>query len=137
MIRLANARHNAITDATAVLWILRLETSTEGQRFRRFHRLPLMRHENPSFILSWTLFHTINETSLLFGKSMEDLEAEQVQLILTVKGVDETSSQELRTRKLYAARDLLRGRVYADILSTGSDGITVLDYGKFNETKPE
>ena len=65
------------------------------------------------------------------------LEAEQVQLILTVKGVDETSSQELRTRKLYAARDLLRGRVYADILSTGSDGITVLDYGKFNETKPE
>ena len=137
MIRLANARHNSISDATAVLWVLVFEYSAEGQRFRRFHRLPLTRHENPSFMLSWTLFHPINENSLLYGKTAEDLIREDVQFILTVKGVDETSAQELRARTTYTARTLLWGRVYADILTTDSNGVVTLDYAPFNQTVEE
>jgi len=137
MIRLANARHNSISDATAVLWILVFEKSAEGQRFRRFHRLPLTRHENPSFILSWTLFHPINETSLLYGKPAEELIREDVQFILSVKGTDENAAQDLRARTTYKAADVLWGRVYADILTTDAAGITTLDYSKFDETVGE
>eukprot|EP01037_Dinobryon_pediforme_P008149 gene8149-8233_t len=137
MIRLANARHNSISDATAVLWILVFEYNQEGQRFRRFHRLPLTRHENPSFVLSWTLFHPINENSLLHGKSAEDMVREDTQFILTVKGVDETSAQELRARTIYKAGDIKWGQRYADIITTGTDGVVTLDYAHFNETVAE
>jgi inward rectifier potassium channel len=34
MIRMANARHNTISRATARLWLLRIETSMEGDQFR-------------------------------------------------------------------------------------------------------
>lgn len=137
MIRLANERNNAISDANAVLWIVRLEPSLEGQRFRRFHRLALTRHENPTFVLSWTLFHPINENSLLFGKTAEDLNLEEFQFVITVKGVDDTSLQELRARKTYRAADILWGQRYADIIENLPGGGVLLDYNKFDQTRPE
>ena len=134
MIRLANERHNAISDATAVLWIVRLEPSKEGHRFRRFHRLPLTRHENPTFMLSWTLFHPINESSLLYGKTAEDLDKEEFQFIIAIKGVDDTSLQELRSRKAFPAKAILWGRRYVDIITNTPDGSVILDYSRFDET---
>ena len=56
MIRVANARHNIISRATARLWIIREEESAEGQRFRRFYELELRRNENPVFALTWNFF---------------------------------------------------------------------------------
>jgi len=134
MIRLANARQNAITDANAVLWVLRTEWSAEGQRFRRFHRLPLSRQENPTFLLSWTLFHPLNEASPLYGLTPQAMIDDNVQLILTVKGMDETSAQELRARKIYQAADIRWGHRYVDIITTTPEGVTLLDYGKFHTT---
>lgn len=134
MIRLANARQNFISDATVVLWILRSEVSKEGQSYRRFHRLPLTRHENPSFILSWTLFHTISKDSLLYGLSTDDFEKQEIQFILTLKGTDDTSAQELRARKTYEHNEIIWGVHYADILVPHTGGGVVLDYRKFDET---
>src|SRR3954469_22499099 len=43
MIRLANERHNIISNATARLWLFRNIVSMEGQPIRRFYELPLQR----------------------------------------------------------------------------------------------
>ena len=56
MIRVANARHNIISRATARLWIIREEESAEGQHFRRYYELELLRNENPVFALTWNFF---------------------------------------------------------------------------------
>jgi inward rectifier potassium channel len=134
MIRTANARHNFISDATAQLWLVRSENNKEGQTFRRFHELPLVRQQNPSFALSWTLFHVIDEASLLDGLTAKDLAAKNYMFILTIKGIDETSSQELRARKNYGHSEILWGYRYADILTTEKNGDLTLDYRKFNHT---
>src|SRR5437016_11169143 len=55
MIRFANARHNAITNATARLWMLVAATTAEGRDIRRFTELKLTSGENPMFALSWTI----------------------------------------------------------------------------------
>ncbi len=65
MIRLANERHNIISNATARLWLFKSTVSREGQPFRRFYELPLTRNESPALALSWTLFHDIDESSPL------------------------------------------------------------------------
>ena len=137
MLRIANARHNYIADASAQLWLLRDEPSKEGQRFRRFHELKLGRNQNPSFMLSWTLFHVIDSTSKLYGLDADDLAKANYQFIVTMRGLDAVASQELRTRKVYTYDQILWGRRYADILSTDDAGLTTLDYRKFHETTEE
>jgi inward rectifier potassium channel len=75
MIRAANARHNAISRASARLWLIRAERSREGEELRRFYELALDRNEHPIFVLSWTLFHVIDKDSPLYGVTASDLEA--------------------------------------------------------------
>ena len=50
MIRLANARHNAISRATARLWLIRVESTKAGDQFRRFYELKVERDEHPMFV---------------------------------------------------------------------------------------
>jgi inward rectifier potassium channel len=73
MIRVANARHNTLSNASATLWLIRAEHSAEGQHLRRYYQLELLRQENPVFALTWTIFHVIDQTSPLFGLSDEEL----------------------------------------------------------------
>src|SRR5690242_4141779 len=50
MIRMANARHNAISLANARLWIMRAERTKEGDQLRRFYEMKLDRSEHPMFV---------------------------------------------------------------------------------------
>lgn len=136
MIRLVNERHNIIGNATAKLWLLRNELSMEGRTFRRFYQLPLVKHEHPALALSWTLYHPIDETSLLYGLTADDLEASDVALVVVVSGYDVVAAQTVHARWTYNHDDILFGHRYADILGTAEDGRIKIDYGRFHETVP-
>src|SRR5215469_12759563 len=84
MMRVANVRNNTISQATARLWLFRLETTAEGWSIRRYHELLLDRHEHPMFMLGWTLFHTIDETSTLYRVTPDDLAAVEASFTLNV-----------------------------------------------------
>ena len=84
MIRVANERHNTISQATARLWLLRMEKDNEGAQLRRFYELKLERSEHPMFALSWTIFHVIDKTSPLYGVTADDLAATDGALVLNL-----------------------------------------------------
>jgi inward rectifier potassium channel len=134
MIRLANERHNIISNATARLWLFKNIVSKEGQQFRRFYELPLIRNESPALALSWTLFHVIDENSPLYGLNADDLEAINVSLIVVVSGYDVVAAQTVHARKTYEHPDIRFGHRYAEILGTTEDGRLRIDYGRFHET---
>jgi inward rectifier potassium channel len=136
MIRLVNERHNIIGNATAKLWLLRNELSMEGRTFRRFYELPLVKSEHPALALSWTLYHPLDESSLLYGLDAEDFEASDVALAVVVTGYDVVAAQTIYAQKAYNHADILFGHRYADILGTSEDGRTKIDYGRFHETVP-
>jgi inward rectifier potassium channel len=137
MIRVANARANMISDAAAQLWLVRTERTAEGATFRRFHRLALHRQENPMFILSWTLLHTIEPSSPVFGQSAEDLAACDAALVIVMSGLDENAVQELRARRQYDASLIRWGYRYADILAADSRGRVLIDYSRFHDVVAE
>ena len=137
MIRMANARHNTISRATARLWLIRVERTLEGDQLRRFYELRLERHEHPMFVLSWTLFHAIDKTSPLPGATAADLAQADAALVLTVSGVDDSSAQQLHARQIYSAEDIRWHHRYRDISSTSPDGRLMLDYTKFHDVTPE
>ena len=136
MLRLANERHNIIGNATAKLWLLRNEVSVEGRTFRRFYELPLVKSEHPALALSWTLYHVLDETSLLYGLDADDFDAAEVSLAVVVTGYDVVAAQTVHARRTYNHADILFGRHYADILGTSEDGRIKIDYGRFHETMP-
>ena len=133
MIRVANARANMISDAFAQLWLVRTEKSAEGETFRRFHQLKLVRDENPMFILSWTVFHAIDGSSPLEGRTAQDLAASEASFVLVIRGVNENAAQDLRARQTYDAKLVAWGYRYADIISSDAQGRVVLDYAKFHD----
>ncbi len=137
MIRMANARHNAISRARARLWLIRVERTKEGDQLRRFYELALDRQEHPMFMLSWTLLHAIDKASPLYGATAADLAKVDAALVLAVSGVDDSSAQQLHARRIYSADDIRWQHRYRDISSTSADGRLVLDYTKFHEVTPE
>src|SRR6266513_3012673 len=134
MIRFANERHDIIGNATARLWLLKNVVSMEGQSLRRFYELPLVQNEHPALALSWTLYHSLDEQSPLYGLNADDLAASEVSLVVVVSGYDVVAAQIVHARKSYDYRDIRFGRRYADILDTTEDGRIRIDYGKFHET---
>ena len=137
MIRVANARHNTISGATARLWLIRGEKSVEGQYYRRYYQLGLRRTENPVFALSWTIFHPIDESSPLFGVGPADLAQADALLVLTISGFDDNSAQQLNARQSYPQDHIRWQHRYVDIASSADDGRLILDYAKFHDVTPE
>jgi inward rectifier potassium channel len=136
MVRFANERVNAITEAAAQLWFIRDERTAEGSTFRKFHRLRLTRDDNPVFALSWTLMHPLDENSPLHGWGEEDFRRSDGNFVLIFSGHDESSKQLVRDRRLYSAREVLVDHEYLDLSRVDAEGVTVLDFDQFNRTRP-
>ena len=134
MVRLANERHNIISNATARLWLFKNVVSLEGQSFRRFYELPLERNESPALALSWTLYHVLDEQSPFYGLNADDLETSNASLVVVVSGYDVVAAQTVHARRSYDHPDIRFGHRYADILGTAEDGRLRIDYGRFHET---
>jgi inward rectifier potassium channel len=137
MVRLANERDNIISNATARLWLFKNERSMEGQPLRRFYELALTRNESPALALSWTLFHTIDEESPLYGLTPGDLSVSKASLVVVVTGYDVVAAQTVHARKSYNHPDIRHGHRYADVIGVAEDGRVKIDYGRFHETIEE
>lgn len=136
MIRAANTRQNVIAEATARLHLLRRETSPEGFRLRRIHDLKLVRDRHPIFILSWSLMHVIDETSPLHGETPETLESTQAAFLLSIDGIDETTSQSMLARQQWSHQELRWNHRYLDLVSDDGSGLNIIDYSVFHEVQP-
>jgi inward rectifier potassium channel len=137
MVRFANERHNIIGNATARLWVLKNTISKEGQPIRRFSELSLLKNEHPALALSWTLYHTLDETSPLHNLDADGMEAAGIALAVVVSGYDVVAAQTIHARRTYDHTDIRFGQRYADILENLDDGRIRIDYGKFHDTVAE
>ena len=136
MFRTANERRNNILEAQLRVYLMIDEVTEEGERMRRLHELKLVRDRSPAFLLSWTVMHTIDQSSPLYGLSMETMEHLHAQILVSLTGVDETIEGTIHARHIYAARTLMFDRRFVDVIHMGNDGHRYLDYTHFHETAP-
>ena len=136
MLRAANARQNIIQEASAHLRLLRDEVTTEGYEIRRVIDLPLVRAQQPVFVLGWNMMHTIDENSPLYGATAETLEEASSTLVLSLRGTDEATGHTLMARKEYPTKAILFNTAFRDTLETTQDGTLVFDYSKFHDINP-
>jgi inward rectifier potassium channel len=136
MFRMANARSNFISEATAKAWAIGPSLSPEGRRLIGFQPLQLIKSENPTLALSWLLFHPIDAQSPLFGMDEETLLASELNFVVSIVGFDETSGQTVHARGVLAAQDVRFGHEYEDIIWIDDSGMRHIDYSKINATRP-
>ncbi len=136
-IRIANTRMNIISEASARLRMLRLETTAENTKFLRIIDLPLKRDQHPMFSLGWNLFHVIDVTSPLYQLSAKQLEQNQIRLILSIDGVDETTSQSVRARHIYSWDAFRFNHRYRDISSFDEQMNNHMDFNLFDDVVAE
>ncbi len=134
--RLGNARGNQIVEAQLRVVMMRTETTKEGVVFYRMYDLQLRRERSQAFTRSWTALHTIDEKSPLFGATPDSLVRDEIELIVSVIGVDDTSMQQVHARHTYDANQILFGARHVDILLEQPAGDFVLDLRKFHDLQP-
>jgi inward rectifier potassium channel len=133
MVRIGNERSNLIMDTIVRAAIVRTERTLEGTTFYRMVDLVLARERAPALTRSWTVLHPITPESPLHGQSPEALQRDEVELNITIAGVDETTLQPVHARKTYNHDEILWGARHADILSDDPDGNVTLDLRRFHE----
>jgi inward rectifier potassium channel len=135
-LRLANERGNDIIEASFRVTVLKPEISEEGEKIRRLHDLVLARSDTPLFTISFTAFHTIDETSPLFGETPASLQSEAMRFIVTVTGLDATYAQTIHARRIYEAPEVVWNARFVDVLSNLPDGRLQIDLGRFHDVEP-
>lgn len=118
------------------LYLLRDEVSLEGEFMRRFYQLELLRTRTPSFTLTWTAMHPIDETSPLYGSTPKDLANLKAQIEVSLTGLDETVSQVIHARHAYAAQDILWNWRFVDILCQTANSDRFIDFTHFHDALP-
>jgi inward rectifier potassium channel len=135
MVRLANERHTGLVEAQLRLILVRDETTLEGESIRRFHALPLARSSSAVFALSWTAIHVIDESSPLFGETPKSLHDSRADVVASLVGIEEATSQQVHARYAWKAEDVLFDHRFRDILTVLPDGRRQLDYSRFHDVE--
>ena len=132
MLRVANSRHNFLSDAMAKVWLVLDDPATHA---RRFHRLALVQDDSPLFALSWSLFHVIDETSPLYGVDAEVMASRRGLLVAIVSGYDENYGQEVRARHQWEPDSIRWQHRYVDIFNHSAPGVEHVDFTRFHDTE--
>jgi inward rectifier potassium channel len=96
-----------------------------------------VREKAPIFALSFTAVHVIDETSPLYLQSIESLESQDIEIIVTFSGIDDAFSQSVFARHSYLLDEIRWNEGFADIVSVDSNGRRSLNFNNFHKTKPK
>jgi inward rectifier potassium channel len=98
--------------------------------------LRLARERSPAMARSWTVLHPIDKDSPLSGTTPEILKRDEIEILATLVGTDDTSLQPVHARHRYLDHEILWGARHADILTEDSEGNVVLDVRRFHDVLP-
>ncbi|MCP1248438.1 ion channel [Gluconobacter oxydans] len=135
-IRLANQRRTLILSANIEMTLTRLMPDERGRLVRRFDRLTLVQSHMPIFRISLNATHLIDDHSPLYGLTAETLIGQNAEIIITMDGTDEISSQTVFARHAYEIGQVKHGYRFSDMIENRPDGRMEVDFRRFHTTEP-
>ncbi len=105
MFRAVNRRPNVLMEMEARV-MLAVDMDEGEKVFRRYFNLKLETSSIHFFPLSWTLVHHIDEDSPLHALTRQDFKDKKVEILIMIKGFDETFSQTIPIRFSYTADEI-------------------------------
>lgn len=130
--RIANKRSNVVMNLEARLLLMLIEKSG-AEYTRRYYNLNLDLPFISFFPLSWTVVHPINEESPLLGKTYKDLEEKEAEILILIKGFDESFNQDIHVRYSYRFDEIIWNAKYIRAFTTDNDGEVILQLDKIHD----
>ena len=119
--RVVNRRPNLIMEVEARVMLMTVERSDGGLK-RNYEVLNLERPGIFFFPLTWTVVHPITADSPLFGRTAADLERLQAELMILIKGYDDTFSQTVNARYSYRYDEVAWGARFTPAFEIDEEG---------------
>jgi inward rectifier potassium channel len=133
--RIVNRRSNNLIDLEARLLLMTVEF-VGGRLQRRYVPVEIERDRVLFFPLTWTIVHPIDEKSPLYGKTREDLEGMQAEIMIMLQGFDETFGQTVHARYSYRYDEIVWGAKFAPAFEIEQDGDLRLEVDKVGAIEP-
>jgi len=127
--RIVNKRTNNLMELEAKVMLMLVEGSA-GNLKRDYQILRLERPSVYFFPLTWTIVHPIDEKSPLHGKTAADLEKLQAEVLILIKGFDDTFSQTVHARYSYRYDEIVWGAKFAPAFDVDQHGDIDLEVNK-------
>ncbi len=137
MWRIGNRRANAIVGAhlTASLALTRL--TPEGETFYKIVDLRLVRDRMGAMRRGWVAMHVIDETSPLHGMDADALDKAEVEIEVSLTGLDDVMMQTVHSLHVYGDKQIKFGQRFADTMRSLPGGDMVLDLTQFDVIVPD
>jgi inward rectifier potassium channel len=132
MFRIVNRRRNEIIQLEAQVLFSALESDGRGGTARRYVALPLERNKVTFFPLSWTIVHPIDAASPLSGRTFEDLDRAEAEILVLLSGIDEALEQTIHARSSYRAEEIVWNARFQSMFQPGGDRVSV-DISRLHE----
>lgn len=127
--RVVNRRQNNLIDLEARLTLMTVE-EVGGRLGRKYTNLELERPQVLFFPLTWTVVHPIDENSPLWGKTPEDLQQMQAEVLVMMKGFDDTFGQTVHSRYSYRYDEIVWGARFVPAFEFDNHGIMHVEVNK-------
>jgi inward rectifier potassium channel len=132
--RIANRRHNVLTDVQADMMLMTVEQDSQGKLRRNFVELKLERKKVFFLALTWTVVHPMDESSPLWGKTAADLERLQAEVLILIRGYDDSFTQVVNTRYSYRWEEIEWLARFTPAFDIAPEGHIVLDLARIGAT---
>jgi len=129
--RIVNRRKINLLEMEANVLLMTVDKSG-ATPVRKYFQLPLERHSVYFFPLPWTIVHPIDKTSPLHNKKPEDLAKVHAEILILIKGFDETFGQAVHARYSYRFDEIIWGAKFKTAFSIDANGDVILHLDDIN-----
>lgn len=130
--RVVNRRANSLMDLEARVLLMTVEQNGAQSR-RAYAQLKLERAQVLFLPLTWTVVHPIDNESPFWGKTAADLDRLQAEVLILLKGYDDTFNQTVIARHSYRHDELRWNARFAPAFFVDPEGDLVLELRKVGE----
>lgn len=132
MFKMVNARTSVLLNAKVKVMLMLNRTKDEGG-IKANHSLNLELDTITFFPLTWTIVHSIDEKSPLWGMEFDDIIRLNAEVIVLVEAFDETHSQSIYKIKSYAGKQWMNDKKFTRSFNADETSTIVLDINSINE----
>ena len=130
--RVVNRSMSNLMEVEANMLLMTVEM-VDGQLRRKFDKLELEREGVLFMALTWTIVHPIDSGSPLYGKTAADLERMQAEVLILIKGLDDTFSQTVHARYSYRYDEFVWGAQFAPAFDIDKKGSIRLEVDRVSD----
>lgn len=134
MFRIVNQRGNVMIDLSASA-IFSWVDDVNGRKTRRYAPLTLERPSIFFFPLPWTIVHPIDDASPLWGLDLDELKLRQAEVMIIVRGFDDTFSQSVHVSNSYRYDEIEFGRRFVSIFHVDESGTVMVNVDRIDDTE--